>query len=109
MSKLEGKVAWISGATSGIGETTARLFAREGAQVALVGRRLALGRLIAAELKADGGEALPLVCDVSKESQVRDSIRRTVARLGVWTSSSTMRAWSTSRRFINTPSGSGTA
>ena len=82
MSKLDGKVAWISGVTSGIGEATARLFAREGAKVALVGRSLPLGRLIAAELKADGGEALPLVCDVSKESQVRDSIRRTVARFG---------------------------
>ncbi len=35
MSKLAGKVAWISGATSGIGEATARLFAREGAKVSV--------------------------------------------------------------------------
>jgi NAD(P)-dependent dehydrogenase (short-subunit alcohol dehydrogenase family) len=82
MGRLENKVAWISGATSGIGEATARLFAREGAKVALVGRRLALGRRIAAELKAGGGEALPIACDVSNERQVRDSIRQTVKHFG---------------------------
>ena len=82
MNRLAGKVAWISGATSGIGAATARLFAREGAKVALVGRRLALSRRIAAELKAAGGEALPIGCDVSNERQVRDSIRRTVGHFG---------------------------
>jgi len=78
MGKLDGKVAWISGATSGIGEGVARLFAREGAKVAMAGRRLALSRRIANEIKAEGGEAFPLSCDVSSEEQVRESIRRTV-------------------------------
>jgi len=78
MGKLNGKVAWISGATSGIGEAVARLFALEGAKVALTGRRIGLGKRIAAEIKAEGGEALALACDVSSESQVRESIRRTV-------------------------------
>src|SRR5205823_4338937 len=82
MGRLEHKVVWISGATSGIGEATARLFAREGAKVALAGRRLALSRRIAGELKGQGGEALPVACDVSKEAQVRDSIRKTVERFG---------------------------
>src|SRR4030095_13072485 len=82
MSRLKGKVAWISGATSGIGEATARLFAREGAKVALVGRRLALSRRIAAELTAERGEALPVACDVSSERQVRNSIHQTVERFG---------------------------
>lgn len=82
MGRLEGKIAWISGATSGIGEATARLFAREGAKVALVGRRVALSRRIATGLKAEGGEALPIRCDVSSERQVRDSIRQTVKRFG---------------------------
>lgn len=82
MGRLEGKVAWISGATSGIGEATARLFASEGAKVALVGRRLALSRRLAAELEAEGAEALPIACDVADEKQVRDSIRRTVKQFG---------------------------
>ena len=82
MGRLENQVAWISGATSGIGAATARLFAREGAKVVLVGRRVALSRRLAAELKAPGGEALAIACDVSKERQVRDSIRRTVERFG---------------------------
>lgn len=82
MRKIDGKVAWISGATSGIGEATARLFAHEGAKVVLVGRRLALSRRLAAELKAEGGEGLPIACDVSNERQVRDSIGQTVRHFG---------------------------
>ena len=82
MKRLENKVAWISGATSGIGEATARLFAREGAKVALVGRRFALSRRIATELKAEAGEALPLACDVSDEKQVRNSIQQTAKHFG---------------------------
>jgi NAD(P)-dependent dehydrogenase (short-subunit alcohol dehydrogenase family) len=82
MGRLEDKVAWISGATSGIGEATARLFAREGAKVALVGRRLLLSRRIVAEIETESGEALAVACDVSKEAQVRVSIRKTVERFG---------------------------
>jgi NAD(P)-dependent dehydrogenase (short-subunit alcohol dehydrogenase family) len=78
MGKLDGKAAWISGATSGIGEATARLFAREGAKVAVAGKQLAASRRVADELKAEGLEAFPVACDVSKEAQVRDSIGRTV-------------------------------
>ena len=78
MGKLNGKVAWISGATSGIGEAVARLFAQEGAKVVIAGRRLATGKRVAAGIKAKGGDALALSCDVSSESQVRESIRRTI-------------------------------
>ena len=82
MRRLEGKVAWISGATSGIGEATARLFAREGAKVAVVGKRLTWSQRLVAEMKAEAGEALALACDVSKERQVHDSISKTVQHFG---------------------------
>ena len=82
MERLSGKIAAITGGASGIGEATAKLFVREGAKVAVVGKRLALSRPIAAELKAAGGDALSVACDVSSEQQVRKSIRRTVEHFG---------------------------
>ena len=80
--KLEGQVAWISGATSGIGEATARLFAREGAAVAIAGRRAGLARRIARELVDAGGQAIAVACDVSNERQVAAGISRTVKQFG---------------------------
>jgi NAD(P)-dependent dehydrogenase (short-subunit alcohol dehydrogenase family) len=80
--KLDGKVAWISGATSGIGKATALLFAREGAKVAVVGKSLGLSRPVAAELTRAGLQAVAVAADVSRESQVRESIRRTVKQFG---------------------------
>lgn len=82
MRRLENRIAWISGANSGIGEAAARLFAREGAKVALIGRRIARSRQIAAELKAEGAEAIAIACDVSNERAVRDSISRTARAFG---------------------------
>lgn len=82
MRRLENKVAWISGANSGIGAAVARLFAAEGAKVALTGRRLELTRRVAAEINEAGGGALALACDVSNEKQVRESIKKTVRRHG---------------------------
>ena len=80
--RLAGRVAWISGATSGIGEATARLFAQEGARVALVGRRRDAGQKIAAEITAAGGEALAIVCDVAREAEVRSSLEKTATAFG---------------------------
>jgi NAD(P)-dependent dehydrogenase (short-subunit alcohol dehydrogenase family) len=80
--RLAGQVAWISGATSGIGEATARLFAREGAAVALIGRRLDLSQAIAAGITAAGGRAIAVGCDVASEAEVKESIRRTVSEFG---------------------------
>ena len=63
--RLAGQVAWISGATSGIGEAAARLFAQEGACVALVGRRVDLSQAIAQQINASGGRAMAIACDVA--------------------------------------------
>ena len=83
LGRLAGRVAWISGATSGIGEAAAELFAREGAKVALVGRRLALGQSIANRInQTTPGAAIALACDVSLESDVKSSVAATVKKFG---------------------------
>jgi NAD(P)-dependent dehydrogenase (short-subunit alcohol dehydrogenase family) len=82
MKRLQGKVAWISGATSGIGEATARLFVEEGAAVAITGIDAKAGRHLARELNAQGGSACYFPCDVRSETAVRTSIRNAVRRFG---------------------------
>lgn len=80
--RLAGRVAWISGANSGIGEATARLFVSEGARVALVGRRRELTHRIATEIDATGRAAIGLPTDVSNEEAVRASIEGTAKQFG---------------------------
>jgi len=81
--RLAGRVAWISGATSGIGEAAAELFAAEGARVALVGRRLELGRRIATRInRRTPGAALAIAADVSVEREVAASVEATVRAFG---------------------------
>ena len=83
MSKrMLGRVAWISGATSGIGEAVAHLFASEGASVAVVGRRLEQGRAIADKISNAGGSAVAIACDVREPDQIRESIEQTVQAFG---------------------------
>ncbi|HSP14762.1 MAG TPA: SDR family oxidoreductase [Thermoanaerobaculia bacterium] len=74
---LKNKVVLITGATSGIGEAAARLFASEGAKVVLSGRRTKLGETIAAQIRATGGTASYVRADISRESEV-DSLVATV-------------------------------
>lgn len=61
--KLKGRVAIITGATSGIGKATALLFAEEGAQVVITGRRESLGREVVKEIQRKGGRALFIKAD----------------------------------------------
>jgi NAD(P)-dependent dehydrogenase (short-subunit alcohol dehydrogenase family) len=77
--RFEGKVALITGGTSGIGKATAEAFAREGASVAFCGRREALGNEVA---KAIGDRALFVRADVTDESQVKAFVDAAVARFG---------------------------
>ncbi len=82
MGRLQGKVAFITGATGGIGRHTAAMFAREGAKVVLAGRREAEGEAAAAEIRAAGGDALFLRCDVSDEASVNKAVAAAVAHYG---------------------------
>ena len=75
--RLQGQVAWISGAASGMGAATARLFAREGAAVGLVDTQAEKGEAVADEVRSAGGRALFIPCDVTQEEQVRASVEQT--------------------------------
>ncbi len=78
-ARLSEKVALITGGTSGIGEATARLFAREGATVAITGRRRELGEAVAAQIRQAGGEAIFVAADVTQTEDCRRSIDETIA------------------------------
>ena len=77
--RLDGKVAVITGATSGIGEATARLFAAEGASVVIAGRAVEKGEALAAEL---GGHVVFQRADVLHEGDIAALVDTAVARFG---------------------------
>src|SRR5205823_11981233 len=81
-SRMDGKVIVITGASSGIGLATARRVAAEGAAVVLAARRKDVGEQAAADIRAAGGQALFVPCDVTVEDQVADLVRTAVAEFG---------------------------
>jgi meso-butanediol dehydrogenase / (S,S)-butanediol dehydrogenase / diacetyl reductase len=82
MSRLTGKVALITGGTSGIGEATAHVFAREGARVVITGRRIELGEVVVAQIKRSGGEAIFVAADVTRAEDCRRSIDEAITAFG---------------------------
>ena len=82
MGKLSGKVAIITGATSGIGKATALLFADEGAQVVITGRRAELGARLQEELTQKGARCLFVQADHSQAEGCSRVVERTLAEFG---------------------------
>jgi NADP-dependent 3-hydroxy acid dehydrogenase YdfG len=82
MAELSGTVAIVTGASSGIGEATARVLAAEGAAVALVARRGDRLARLAEELAASGGDALAVEADITDRDQARAAVERTVRERG---------------------------
>jgi NADP-dependent 3-hydroxy acid dehydrogenase YdfG len=79
---LNGAVALVTGASSGIGEATARMLAAAGAAVALVARRAERIESLGGEIADAGGTALPIEADVAVREQAESAVAHTVAELG---------------------------
>jgi NADP-dependent 3-hydroxy acid dehydrogenase YdfG len=82
MAKLDGKVAVVTGASSGIGEGTVRALAAEGAAVVAGARRKERLDGLVEEVTNGGGRAIAVECDVTDEEQAHDLVRRAVEEFG---------------------------
>src|SRR5215510_10721686 len=79
---LEGRVVLVSGGTSGLGAAVARAAAREGALVAVTGRRREPGEALVAELTAAGTKALYVQADAGDVAQAQAAAAATITELG---------------------------
>ncbi len=77
------KVAVITGSTSGIGEVTVCLFTTEGAKVVVVGRRKEKGEKVIESIHAQGGEAIFVQTDMTKDEQIEHLVNTTLVTNGI--------------------------
>ncbi|MBB6634959.1 SDR family NAD(P)-dependent oxidoreductase [Cohnella thailandensis] len=80
--RLSGKIAFISGAGSGIGRASALLFAQEGATVVIGDRNVEAGEAVAEEIRQAGGEAFFVELDVGEEKSVKAAVGTVLERFG---------------------------
>jgi NAD(P)-dependent dehydrogenase (short-subunit alcohol dehydrogenase family) len=82
MNTLKGKRVIVTGGASGIGRATVQLFAREGAEVAIVDINDLDGQALTREIQADGGKAIFIHCDVTSAEDCKQALQTTVDELG---------------------------
>ncbi|MGM4963010.1 SDR family NAD(P)-dependent oxidoreductase [Tardiphaga sp. 1201_B9_N1_1] len=82
MGRLKDKVAIVTGGGRGIGRATAKLFAAEGAKVAVLSLTPANVDAVVADIEAAGGTALGIVCDISDANQIKSAVHKVVAAYG---------------------------
>ncbi|HEY0178086.1 MAG TPA: 3-hydroxybutyrate dehydrogenase [Dokdonella sp.] len=82
MMRLDGKVAIVTGAASGIGKRIAEVYAKNGAAVAIADLNLAAANAAADEIVAAGGKAIGVAMDVTDEQQVDDGVAAVLKQLG---------------------------
>lgn len=82
MARFDGCVALVTGAGSGIGRATALLLAEDGARIAALGKTLPRLEEVAAEIETAGGEAIPLLADVSQPEEMEAAVGRAAERWG---------------------------
>jgi len=80
--RLKDKVAYVTGAASGIGKEIAMVYAREGAKVAIADLNEDAAKATAAEIVAGGGQAIGVAVDVTNEDQVEASVAATIKAFG---------------------------
>ena len=76
--QFSGKVALVTGGSSGMGRATAIAYAKEGIKVVVADRNVQGGEETVSLVKANGGEAIFIQCDVSKEDQVENLVKKTM-------------------------------
>jgi len=82
MGAFDGKVVWVTGAGTGIGRAAARMFAHDGAAVALIGRRREPLKEVAGEIERAGGKAALEALDVAERDQVNAAAARLLEQFG---------------------------
>jgi 3-oxoacyl-[acyl-carrier protein] reductase len=82
MGRLNGKVAVVTGAGRGIGRATAKLFAAEGAKVAVLSRTSGNVDSVVADIQAAGGTAIGIICDIADPDQINAAVSKVVAAFG---------------------------